>query len=102
MGIVSIDPLRVRLKMPEKMTEWIHVGDVVNVSVEAYLDKKFREVRINPSVDQQSRTFEVEALLSNSEGLLKPGFFIKAQMGSGRPDQALLVPGMRSHMRWRI
>src|SRR5713226_464569 len=52
MGIVSIDPLRVRLKMPEKMTEWIHVGDVVNVSVEAYLDKKFsgKVSRINPSV----------------------------------------------------
>jgi RND family efflux transporter MFP subunit len=94
MGIVSIDPLRVRLKIPEKMTEWVHVGDGVSVSVEAYPDKKFtgRVSRINPSVDQQSRTFEVEALLANSEGLLKPGFFIKAQLGSGKLDQALLVP----------
>lgn len=94
MGIVSIDPLRVRLKIPEKMTEWVHVGDVVSVSVEAYPDKKFsgKVSRINPSVDQQSRTFEVEALLANSEGLLKPGFFIKAQLGSGKLDKALLVP----------
>jgi RND family efflux transporter MFP subunit len=94
MGIVDIDPLRVRLKIPEKMTEWVHVGDSVKVSVEAYPDKTFsgKVSRINPSVDQQSRTFEVEALLANSEGLLKPGFFIKAQMGSGKPDQAFLIP----------
>jgi RND family efflux transporter MFP subunit len=94
MGIVDIDPLRVRLKIPEKMTEWVHVGDSVNVSVEAYPDKTFsgKVSRINPSVDQQSRTFEVEALLRNSEGLLKPGFYIKARLGSGKLDQALLVP----------
>jgi len=94
MGIVYIDPLRVRLKIPEKMTEWIHVGDTVSVSIEAYPDKKFsgKVSRINPSVDQQSRTFEVEALLANPEGLLKPGFFIKAHMGSGKMDRALLVP----------
>jgi RND family efflux transporter MFP subunit len=93
-GIVSIDPLRVRLKIPEKMTEWVRVGDPVSVSVEAYPERKFsgKVSRINPSVDQQSRTFEVEALLANSEALLKPGFFIKAQLGSGRLDQALLVP----------
>ena len=48
--------------------------------------------RINPSVDPQNRTFEVEALLANSVGLLKPGFFIKARLGSGKLDQALLVP----------
>jgi len=94
MGIVSIDPLRVRLKIPEKMTEWVHVGDAVSVSVEAYPDKTFsgKVSRINPSVDQQSRAFEVEALLANSEGLLKPGFFIKAHLGSGKLDQALLIP----------
>jgi RND family efflux transporter MFP subunit len=93
MGIVSMDPLRVRLKIPEKMAEWVKLNDSVNVSVEAYPDKTFsgKISRINPSVDQQSRTFEVEALLANSAGFLKPGFFIKARMGSGKLDQALLV-----------
>src|SRR5207253_8193820 len=94
MSIVDIDPLRVRLKIPEKMTELAHVGDPVSVSVEAYPDRAFtgKVSRINPSVDPQSRTFEVEALLANSQGLLKPGFFIKARLGSGKLDQALLVP----------
>jgi RND family efflux transporter MFP subunit len=92
--IVSVDPLRMRLKIPEKMTEWIKVGDRITVSVDAYPDKKFSGTvsRINPSVDQQSRTFEVEASLENSAGLLKPGFFVQADMPTGKVDRAFLVP----------
>jgi len=92
--IVSVDPLRMRLKIPEKMTEWIKVGNRIAVSVDAYPDKKFSGTvsRINPSVDQQSRTFEVEASLENSAGLLKPGFFVQADMPTGKVDRAFLVP----------
>ena len=94
MVIVSIDPLRVRLKIPEPMAGWIQIGERINVSVDAYPDKAFsgKLARINPSVDPQSRTFEVEALLENSESLLKPGFFVKAQIPSGKVDQAMTVP----------
>jgi len=94
MVIVSMDPLRVRLKIPETMAGWIQIGDRIQVSVEAYRDKTFtgRLSRINPSVDPQSRTFEVEALLENAEGLLKPGFFVKARIPSGKVDQAMAVP----------
>jgi multidrug efflux pump subunit AcrA (membrane-fusion protein) len=92
--IVSVDPLRMRLKIPEKMTEWIKLGDRIAVSVDAYPDKKFSGTvsRINPAVDQQSRTFEVEASLENSAGLLKPGFFVQADMPTGKVDRAFLVP----------
>src|SRR5437016_10968999 len=94
MVIVSMDPLRVRLKIPETMAGWIQTGDRIQVSVEAYPDKTFsgKLSRINPSVDPQSRTFEVEALLENPEGLLKPGFFVKARIPSGKIDQAMAVP----------
>src|SRR5438132_1884677 len=92
--IVSMDPLRVRLKIPETMAGWIQVGDRIQVSVEAYPDKTFsgKLTRINPSVDPQSRTFEVEALLENSDGLLKPGFFVKARIPSGKVDHVMTVP----------
>jgi len=92
--IVSMDPLRVRLKIPETMAGWIQVGDRIQVSVDAYPDKTFsgKLTRINPSVDPQSRTFEVEALLENSDGLLKPGFFVKASIPSGKVDRVMSVP----------
>ena len=94
MVIVSVDPLRVRLKIPETMAGWIQIGDRSQVTVEAYPGKTFsgKLSRINPSVDPQNRSFEVEALLENPDGLLKPGFFVKARIPSGKVDQAMAVP----------
>jgi len=94
MVIVSVDPLRVRLKIPETMAGLIQIGDRLQVTVDAYPNRTFsgKLSRINPSVDPQSRTFEVEALLENAEGLLKPGFFVKARIPSAKLDPGMVVP----------
>ncbi|HLG13178.1 MAG TPA: efflux RND transporter periplasmic adaptor subunit [Blastocatellia bacterium] len=94
MVIVDADPLRVRLKVPEKMAAWARTGQEVTVNVEAYPGRTFagKISRINPSVDQQTRSFEVEALIANREGLLKPGFFVKATIPSNYIVNALFVP----------
>ena len=94
MAIVNIDPVRVRLKVPEKMAAWVPNGQSVTVSVDAYPDRSFagKIWRINPSVDPQTRTFDAEALIDNHQGLLKPGFFVKATIPSTRTDRILLVP----------
>jgi len=94
MVIVNIDPMRVRLRVPEKMAAWVKNGQEVTVSVEAYPDRKFtgKITRINPSVDQQTRAFEVEALIDNRENLLKPGFFVKATIPSSFVVDSLLIP----------
>jgi RND family efflux transporter MFP subunit len=92
--LVDNDPLRVRLKVPERMAGWVAVGQPVTVQVEAYPDRSFAgEIsRINPSVDPQSRTFDVEALLKNADGALKPGFFARASIASSHKDETLVVP----------
>jgi RND family efflux transporter MFP subunit len=94
MAIVNVEPMRVRLKVPEKMAAWVPVGQLVTLSVEAYPDRTFsgKIWRINPSVDPQTRTFDAEALIDNHEDLLKPGFFVKATIPSTRMDEVILVP----------
>ena len=94
MVIVNADPLRVRLKVPEKLAAWVRTGQIVTVTVEAYPDRSFsgKISRINPSVEQQTRSFEVEALIENRERLLKPGFFVKARIPSDNVVDALFVP----------
>ncbi len=94
MVIVDTRRLRARLKVPEKMAAWVAVGQPVKVQVEAYPDRAFLGAvwRMSPSVDPQTRSFDVEALLENREGLLKPGFFARASIVSSRVDQALVVP----------
>ena len=94
MVVVDNDPVRVRLKVPEKMAGWVAVGQAVEVRVEAYPGRSFagKISRMSPSVDPDTRSLEVEALLSNEQGLLKPGFFARASIASSHVDTALLVP----------
>ena len=94
MVIVNIDPVRARLKVPEKMAAWVKPSQEITLSVEAYPDRTFsgKISRINPSVEEQTRSFEVEALIANQEGLLKPGFFVKAVIPSNRVEKGLFIP----------
>src|SRR6266545_2469829 len=91
MTIVNIDPLRVHLSVPEKMSPWVRVGREVTLNLEAFPGRNFtgRVSRINPSVDEKTRTFEIEALVSNSSGELKPGSFVKAAIPSDKVDAIL-------------
>jgi RND family efflux transporter MFP subunit len=94
MVIVNVDPLRVRLKVPEKVAGWVAVGQAVGVEVEAFPGRSFagRISRMSPSVDTETRTLELEALLDNKDGLLRPGFFAKARIASTQVDSVLMVP----------
>jgi RND family efflux transporter MFP subunit len=104
MLVVDNDPLRVRLKVPEKMAGWVAVGQAVDVRVEAYPDRSFagKISRLNPSVEPDTRTLEIEALLANEQGLLRPGFFARASIASSHVDTALLVPKQALHYLYGV
>jgi multidrug efflux pump subunit AcrA (membrane-fusion protein) len=51
-----------------------------------------RVVRISPSVDQASRTFQVETLIPNKRGLLRPGGLARASIVIDAQAQAAVVP----------
>ena len=93
-GIVNIDPMRARLKVPEKMAAWVSVGQPIEVTVEAFPDRKFsgKIWRINPSVDPTTRTFDVEGLVENHQSLLKPGFFTKSSIVTSKVEKVLVIP----------
>jgi RND family efflux transporter MFP subunit len=92
--IVNTDPLRVRLKVPERVAGSISPGEPVSVTVEAFPGRVFqgKVSRLSPSVDTQTRSLEVEALLDNGEGLLKPGFFARAVVATNEAVESLFVP----------
>lgn len=92
--LVKIDPLRLRIEVPERMAPWIRNGQVVEVSLEAYQDRNFRgEVwRISPMVDQSKRTFVVEARVENSKGELKPGSYARARVPTQKMERIRLIP----------
>src|SRR5688572_8874131 len=92
--LVKTNPVRLRLEVPERMAPWIKVGQMVDVGVEAFADRKFvgRVSRIAPMVDQTKRTFIVEALINNPDAMLKVGSYARARMGTQKTDEIKLVP----------
>src|SRR5260370_36166547 len=75
--IVSLNPLRVRIDIPEQAIPQIRVGESVSASVAAYPDRNFagHVARVSPSVTAASRTLTVEADVDNPKAELKPGQF---------------------------
>ena len=95
MVIVRTDPLRARLEVPEKWASAIRTGAVADVHVDAFPNEVFHGnlVHINPSVNPDSRAFEVEAMIPNPDNKLKPGFFLQASLPSEIEEKTLTIPG---------
>jgi RND family efflux transporter MFP subunit len=92
--IVRVNPLRVRIDIPEQAISSVTVGQSVSVTTSAWPDKNFsgRVARISPNVTPTSRTMTVEAEIENGSGALKPGQFATVRILQSRAEPAVLVP----------
>ncbi|WP_337177596.1 efflux RND transporter periplasmic adaptor subunit [Paludisphaera sp.] len=92
--LVIEDPLRLWANIPERYSAKIKPGQPVRISVASHPGRAFegKVSRINPTVDAESRTFQVEALATNGEGLLRPGGFAKAVVVVETEAEATVVP----------
>lgn len=92
--VVSIDPLRVELTVPEQAIALIRIGQSVRLTVDAYPGEQFAAtVRfISPAVRVDQRALTVEAVAPNQDGRLKPGLFATALIEQESPALALTVP----------
>lgn len=92
--IVQNSPLKLHAEVPETAVAYVRTGRPVEFHVDAFPDRTFegKVTRLSPSVDQQSRTLKLEALVNNSDGILKPGFFARVTVQTDRKDKVLVVP----------
>ena len=102
--LVRTDRLRARLEVPERWAGWVKDGATVDLHVEAFPGETFQGKisRINPSVAQDSRTFETEAILENPDGRLKPGFFLQASVPSEKVDNTIFLPEQAVTYRYGV
>ncbi|MBI3895501.1 MAG: efflux RND transporter periplasmic adaptor subunit [Acidobacteria bacterium] len=88
------NPLKFVTSVPERMAPWVTAGNTLQLQVEAYPGRIFtgRISRVNPASNEQNRSFSIEAIIENREGLLKPGFFAKASITTQKKDAVLIIP----------
>ncbi len=90
--IVRIDPLRLRLEVPERDASKIAVGQRVRLTLQGATNVYAGEIkRLSPALDERSRMLRFEADVPNP-GSLRPGSFVTADIVVNRTDQALMVP----------
>ena len=88
------DVLKLHVLVPERYMAQVVEGLKVEVRVEAYPDEAFlgKVTRINPTVDPENRSFDVEVHVPNADHRLKHGGFAKAEVIVGESNQALTIP----------
>jgi RND family efflux transporter MFP subunit len=94
--VVRIDPLRLRLAVPEREATSLRSGQPVRVRVSGQTGPDVAAeyagvvARLAPSLDAQSRSLLIEADIKNP-GTLRPGNFVQARIIVGQRN-VLMVP----------
>ena len=90
--IVRINPLRLRVEVPERESHNIRNGQSVRVSVEGDPNSYLGYIkRLSPTIGEQNRVLAVEADVPNNGGL-RPGAFVRAEIITNQSATAVTVP----------
>src|SRR5256714_707705 len=91
-SVVRIDPLRLRVDVPEREAHSIRLGQSVRVTLEGDPDSYLGYIkRLSPTISEQNRVLSVEADVRNN-GRLRPGAFVKAEIVTNQTNTAVTVP----------
>lgn len=94
-SIVAVDPVTIRVGIPEAQVALIRRGAAATLTVPALPDRPFRArvAMIGVSADPASRTYPVKLDVPNPDRILLPGMIAEAQISGDRMTRALTVPG---------
>ena len=90
--IVRVDPLRLRVEIPEREATSVRRGQPVRVTLDGDPTVYAGEVaRLSPAISPDNRTLLVEAAIRNDPPHLRPGSFVRAEIVVESGSPALLV-----------
>jgi RND family efflux transporter MFP subunit len=91
--LVRMDPLRLRLAVPEREAVSVRLGQQVSLTVEGDPNQyQGRVARLSPAIAEDSRTLMIEAEVPNERLLLRPGAFAKADIIIEADQEIVTVP----------
>jgi multidrug efflux pump subunit AcrA (membrane-fusion protein) len=92
--LVRTNPIKAQLSVGEGDVPTVTNGMSISLEVQAWKDRKFAGTvsAINPSVDQNTRTAIVEALIENNDNALRSGMFTTARILRPGGAKGVFVP----------
>jgi RND family efflux transporter MFP subunit len=89
--VVRIDPIRLRLSVPEREALAVRAGQRVHFRVDGDTNSYAGQVdRVSPAITQDNRMLQIEADIAN-DGRLRPGAFVRADIVT-QSARAILLP----------
>jgi membrane fusion protein (multidrug efflux system) len=90
----TLDPIFVDFNLPQNNAEQIQVGQVVEVTTDAFKDASFtgKITAVSPKVDTNTRNIQVEAQLANPDKKILPGMFANVNIKLGDQIKLLTLP----------
>ena len=81
--VVQTTPLKLRFRVPEKELARVRLGQNVKATVDAYAGDVFqgKVAVVGGVIDPASRSFTVETEFPNRDGKLRPGMFVRVELG---------------------
>jgi len=90
--VQDVEHLELRARLPEKALIDVHEGSKLTMTIPTLqLSRDVPVKRINPALDQRTRTVEVIADVDNADGKLKVGMFANVSL-AGAPAPAVDAP----------
>lgn len=91
--IVSIDQLKIQGGVPERFAPSVRRGDRAVITFDVLADRELngRIAYVGSSVDERSRTFPIEILITNPGGVIKPRMVANVQLERARLENAVVV-----------
>lgn len=92
-SIQNINPVKIDFSVPEKYSEHVRKGDVVNFSNDATSQTFTGTVyAIEPKIDLTTRSLQVRAICENNNRKIIPGSFVKVDLRMKETNDAVMVP----------
>ncbi|MBI4688010.1 MAG: efflux RND transporter periplasmic adaptor subunit [Nitrospirae bacterium] len=92
--IIKTDPLKLNFSVPEKNAGKVRKGQSLSIKVDSMPENEFKG-RVNiiyPSIDEKTRSLEIEANIPNQHGTLKPGSFVHITLYTDTEKETILIP----------
>ncbi len=96
--IEKTNPVKLIINVSEEQYKYVKLGQTVDVTLDAYEGDHFtgRVTIVNPSIDADTHTFQVEITIDNSSQKVRPGMFARVTIDFGImtrvlvPDESLV------------